>query len=400
MSGTDDLPLVISWFPTAMPAGPAIGDPERTTWGAFCGVFRFRREGGKDGPCFVPARFTLEPDKRHVRRLAGNLIARTAVALDVETNKATGEIPPDGGQVMERIKATGKAALSYTSHNHTAAAPRYRIVLPLSQEIDADLPAAEVIADRLQLTGVIDRSKLSAAVAFYLPSAAYGSLGIHDMVAIGGDPIDAVWMRQEAGALLAERQAEQDRIAAVAHAEAAARREAKIAAGFNPDDSLIEKLRPRFDLDEVLRSHGYATAGSARGRKYRHPNSASGLFGADIRTFAGIERVFSHNATDPLHPSNLPAWCRVTALDALDVVIILDFGGDRTRALRELAERFGTNKTDERRELAKLIFRLIHQQAPQEAIEASAYAEGVRLGLSRAEVVEVATWCANEEQEA
>ena len=48
------LPLTISWFPTASPTGPAIGDPERMTWGAFCGVFWWRREGEKDGPNFVP----------------------------------------------------------------------------------------------------------------------------------------------------------------------------------------------------------------------------------------------------------------------------------------------------------------------------------------------------------
>jgi hypothetical protein len=30
-AATDDLPVVISWFPTAEPDGPAYGDPERTT---------------------------------------------------------------------------------------------------------------------------------------------------------------------------------------------------------------------------------------------------------------------------------------------------------------------------------------------------------------------------------
>ena len=35
MTPANDLPLVVSWFPTAKPDGPAIGDPERTTWRAF-----------------------------------------------------------------------------------------------------------------------------------------------------------------------------------------------------------------------------------------------------------------------------------------------------------------------------------------------------------------------------
>src|SRR4051812_37748156 len=93
-TGTVDIPLMVSWFPTAMPTGPAIGDPELTTWGAFCGAFWWRREGEKDGPNFVPARFKLEADSRHVRRLKANLLTRTAIALDIEANKETGERPP------------------------------------------------------------------------------------------------------------------------------------------------------------------------------------------------------------------------------------------------------------------------------------------------------------------
>jgi hypothetical protein len=391
---TDDLPLVVAWFSTAFPHGPALGDPESLTWGAFCGVFWFRREGGKDGPGFVAARFSPDPNHPHsVRRLDRNVVARTAVALDCEINSKTGEIPPAIPDVVTRIRGQSWAGLLYSSHGHSSAAPRYRIVLPLTTELAPDLPAPEVIAARLHLTGVLDTSKLGAVALFYLPSAATGRLEDHDdAVVIHGDAVDAAWMRQEAGALLAQRQAEQDRIAAVAHAAAVARREAKIAAGFDPDSSLIEKLRPCFDLDNVLRSHGY----DKRGTKYRHPQSTSGVHGAGIKTFGGIERVFSHNATDPLHASNLPNWCDgVTALDAIDVVVILDFAGDRARALRELAERFGISKTEERRAVAKLIFRLRRQNASQQAIEAGAYAEGHRLGMSQAEVIEVALWCAS-----
>jgi hypothetical protein len=198
-------------------------------------------------------------------------------------------------------------------------------------------------------------------------------------------------MRECAGIILAARQAEADRIAAEANVEAAARREAKIAAGFDPNDSLIEKLRSCFDLDDVLRAHGYEKSGT----KYRHPNSSSGSYGADIKTFGGIERVFSHNGTDPLHAANLPAWCGgVTALDVIDVVTILDFGGDRRKALRELAERFNMTKAPERKVVATLIFRMLRQQAPQEAIEAAAFAEGERRGLTRDEVCQVARWVA------
>src|SRR5262249_4022095 len=147
----------------------------------------------------------------------------------------------------------------------------------------------------------------------------------------------AEWVREAAGAALAQRQAEQERVSAEAHAAAQARLEARIAAGFDPDDSLIVKLRARLDLRSVLTSYGYEQSGT----KYRHRNSQSGQFGADIKVIGGIERVYSHNAGDPLHRDNLPDYCGgVTALDAFDVVTILEFGGDRDRALRELAECF------------------------------------------------------------
>lgn len=386
----DDVPMMIAWFDRAILENrPAIGDPECTTWGNFAGVFWWRREGEKDGPNFVPARFKLEPDGRHVRRLKRNLLARTAVALDCEVNKQTGELPPAINDSVARIRGAGWAGVLYTSHNHSHDAPRYRIVLPLSEEIAHELPAPEVVAERLGLRGVLDESKLVASSLFYLPSANYEDLDHHHTEVIAGSAIEAAWMRNAAGTILAAREAEKERLAAAAHAEAVARREAKIAAGFDPDDSLIEKLRVHFDLAGILLSHGYDKAGD----KFRHPNSTSGSFGADIKTFGGIERVFSHNGTDPLHASNLPEWCGgVTALDAVDATIILDFAGDRKKALHSLAERFGLTKAEERKKLAALIFRLIRRSAPQQVIEAGAVAEGLRLELSRAEINEVAAW--------
>jgi hypothetical protein len=266
-------------------------------------------------------------------------------------------------------------------------------VLQLPVEVDHNLPVVEVIADRLALASVIDSSKIGAASLFYLPSAALDQLDHHQTEVLDGAPVDAAWMRQEAGAILAARHAEADRIAALAHADAAARQEAKIAAGFDPDDSLIEKLRSRFDLADVLQSRGY----ERNGTKFRHPNSSSGSYGADIKVFDGIERVFSHNGTDPLHSGNLPAWCgSVTALDAFDTVAILDFAGDRNKAMTQLAQRFGLTKADERKAVARLIWRLVRKQAAQEEIERAALAEGARLGLTMAEVCRVAAWVASQ----
>ncbi len=388
-----DLALTISWFLTGMPRGPAIGDPERTTWENFCGVVSsYRRENDKkDGVNFIAARFQPEPDGKHVRRLGRNLIARTAIALDIEANKKTGEDPPDFAEAVARVRQSGWAGIAYTSHSHSLFNTRYRLVLPLSEEIDPELPAVELIAGHLLLHGVFDQSKRGASSIFYLPSCPPGLLYLHEVAVIDGAPIDADWVRCVAGEMLAERKAEQDRIAAEARAQAEARRQAKIAAGHAPDDSLIAKIRDRLDLEHLLLSHGY----DKRGDKFRHPNSTSGSYGADIKVFAGIERVYSHNANDPLHRDSLPIWCGgVTALDAVDVAIILDHGSNRSAGLRGLAERCGLTRTREWKAIAALLFRLIRERVPQEKIEAAAYAEGTRQGLTPWEVCEVSRWVA------
>ena len=90
--------------------------------------------------------------------------------LDCETNKGTGEVPPSFADAVAQIKAMGLAAAVYTSHNHTPAAPRYRIVLPLSGEIAPYLPVVEVIADQLGLAWRAGSEQAGASSLFYLPS--------------------------------------------------------------------------------------------------------------------------------------------------------------------------------------------------------------------------------------
>ncbi len=334
---TASLPLTISRFPTAFPTGPAFGTMERTTWGAFAALFRQRRQGVKDGPNFVPATFKPEPDGM-VRRLKENLVTRTAVALDCETSKKTGEVPPPFADAVAQIKIEGWAAVAYTSHNHTAAAPRYRIVLPLSQEIATKLPAVEVIADYLRLLGVLDTSKLGAASLFYFPSAAPGHLAHHETVVVDGWPIDGAWMRECAGIILAEREAEQERQRAEAMEAATRRREERIRQGFDPNNSIIESIRDRLDLAGELIGHGYKQVGN----KFLYPKSETGVAGVYVLPGRdGVDRVYSHHAADPLAAGNLPSWCRAKAIDVVDVLTILDYGGDQRAALAALALRFG-----------------------------------------------------------
>jgi hypothetical protein len=258
--------------------------------------------------------------------------------LDCETNKKTGEVPLPVELVVARLEGQGWATVVYTSHNHAPGAPRYRIVLLLSEEIATCLPAVEVIADLLGLLGVLDTSKIGASSLFYLPSASPGAVEHHEAVVIDGCPIDATWMAERAGALLAVREAEQARQRAEALEAATRRREERIRQGFDPNSSIIESIRDCLDLAGELIGHGYKPVGD----KYLYPASETGVAGVYILSGRdGIARVYSHHAADPLAAGNLPSWCRAKAIDVVDLVTILDFGGDQKAALRTLALRFG-----------------------------------------------------------
>jgi hypothetical protein len=287
-------------------------------WDQFTQVFKHRREGVKDGPCFATARFKLEADNRHVRRLKGNVIARTAVALDIEPNKAMGEIPPTPEAALERVQALGWSCLLYTSHSRRPGADRYRMVFPLSSEIPPEILAPDIVAETLRLNGVLDRSKRGASSLFYLPSSDADE-DWHQCHVIDGSPLDAKTITQAGQAILDAEAAKAQAEATRAAEEVAARRAERITQGFDQDDRPIEKIRAHLDLAELLRAHGY----DQRGTKWRHPNSSSGMYGADIKTFSGVDRVFSHNASDPLHADNLPDWCTVKAIDAFDAAAIL-----------------------------------------------------------------------------
>jgi hypothetical protein len=387
---TRDIRMTISWFETAFPVGPAYGDPEVMTWDHFTQVFKHRREGVKDGPCFATARFKLEADNRHVRRLKGNVIARTAIALDIEANKETGEIPPTMEASLDCVQALGRACLGYTSHSHRPGADRYRLVFPLSDELAPEIPAPEIVAKFLRLDGVLDRSKRGASSLFYLPSSEADEPW-HQCHVIDGAPLNADAITRAGQAILDAEAANAQVEAAKAAEERAQRRLERLEQGIDPDDSLIEKIRAHLDLSDILRAHAY----DQRGTKWRHPNSSSGMYGADIKTFGGIERVFSHNASDPLHADNLPDWCTVSAIDSFDAATILQYGGDRNMAMRQMAKRFGLTKTTEKKALAKLLFQMIRRQALQGAIEIAAYDEGAKIGLSRQEIFRVARYVAD-----
>lgn len=375
----------VAWFDRALDrSGPAYGTPETLSWDDFTTIFRHRRIGEKDGTCFVPARFKSEPGRRHVRRLKANVIARTGIALDVELNKKTGEIPPNPMAALRRVKSQGWCCIIYSSHSHQPAGNiRYRLVLPISAEIAPEFSAPLIVAVRLGLDGVLDHSKITPASVFYCPSQDSVYSDHHFAQRLQGGAVEAAWLVQEGQALLAAAEAQ-------AQAETAARLATKAARGVTAEDSLIERIKEHLDLEQILLSHGYDKQGSKKGARFKNPESSSGIAGGKI--FGNGERFFTHNASDPLHEDNLPDWCDVRAVDAFDATVILDFNGDHKKALRDLAGRFGLNKNSEKKKLAAMMFSLIKRQVSQIEFDSAVFEDGKRLGLSREEVCQTAKW--------
>jgi hypothetical protein len=91
-----------------------------------------------------------------------------------------------------------------------------------------------------------------------------------------------------------------------------------------------------------------------------------------------------------------PSWCTVSAIDAFDAVVILEFSGDRERGLRELAQRFGINRNEECRETRRLAFSLLRMGLPSTCILARLHEQNnSRANPLPAEVVRAsAIWCA------
>jgi hypothetical protein len=303
-------------------------------------------------PWLKLARFgELRSDKNSLRHDA-NVLAITGIEADYDGKQMAFE------DAVVILRAAAISAIVYTSPSFTEDAPKWRILCFLSREY----PPAE--HDRLLgrlnglFGGIFDPASWALSQSYY-----YGSVNrnpSHRVVVVEGDPLD---LRDDLDATAIRPALRETQVQQRASRPASA-----------VGDSLIEQIRVRLDLGAVLASHGYAR----RGDVYRHPNSQSGSYGLNIRTFSGIERVYSHNGGDPLHPGNLPAWTAgVTAIDVVDVVAILDFGGDRTRAMRDLAARFGLATAPEPR--AVPFERLWEAAVPLPGTPAATWLQGLRL---------------------
>jgi hypothetical protein len=172
------------------------GERKATTWERIAGTLTDHKPGERDGSLFSGCTF-------NGRRARANVEARGLYCLDIEASKTTGEIPPTPEETAALIAARGWRGVIYTTWNHTAEMPRYRVVLPPERQIERAGDVDAVVADgavtlglakMIGLEGVIDRTKICAESMFYLPR--HGAERDYFATEIPGEPID--------GATLAE----------------------------------------------------------------------------------------------------------------------------------------------------------------------------------------------------
>ena len=221
------------------------GSVARTIWPTFVDRTTNHRVGPKATKLIAGALFCGT-------RAQKNVLSRTCYMLDIETNKATGEVPPDADYVRAEMQKRGWAGVIYSTHSHTQEAPRYRVALPPETAIDINQDPAALAEDGIRalglaaalgLAGVVDGTKLGAESMFYLPTHAPDAP--HFGVAVEGRAITAAELAEalEAGKRL---RADEDQYQEAAQEQRPAR-----------GDSVIAAYNASATVAELLERHGY-----------------------------------------------------------------------------------------------------------------------------------------------
>lgn len=238
--------------------------------------------GPKDGTAISVATFAGT-------RSSDNLAMRTAIALDVETSKTTGEIAPDPQVVGERLASRGLAGVVWTTFSHTPGQPRYRVVVPLDRPIVLDEINfmfdhwfAPALSRALGIEGVCDRTKYGAASIFYLPRFAPGTEA-------------HVFARVVEGRLLAQEAAIQT--ARRLHDADMNQQRAELVGAFQMDPKVVDLIRKFNDahaIEDLLDRYGYRR----RGKRWKSPHQSTNSVGAtEVRRDQG-ERWLSFSESD------------------------------------------------------------------------------------------------------
>ncbi len=133
----------------------------------FRAMDRDRQCAAKDCGGFVGGR--LKDGKRR----AGSVLCRTLITLDYDHAPA---LPMAEQPVVLALARSGWTALVYTTHSHSEASPRFRVVIPLKVPLPPDRyeEVARAVAAELGTEG-IDSTTYDAERLFFWPSTSKGA---------------------------------------------------------------------------------------------------------------------------------------------------------------------------------------------------------------------------------
>jgi len=221
------------------------------------------REGAKDGSAISPGLTDGVRGRDHITH-------RTLVALDVEADKSTGQVPPSPQTLALYIKTLRIAAVVWTTWSHSEEDPRYRVIIPLDKPIDlgaapqgVDRMCAAVAAANLRLNGVVDQGKLGSSSIFFLARHRAGH-------PFWSTVIEGTM--QNSGELLA---------VSIMAAEGAAMKAAQLEAlrattQFPPElRALMDAYNDGHDLEQMFVKYGYRRHGDRWKSRYQQPASAA-----------------------------------------------------------------------------------------------------------------------------
>jgi len=226
----------------------------------------------------------------------------------------------------------GVAYLAYTTSSHQqdkggVTANRWKVIIPLANPIGHEQYAP--LAMGLSLHHGADPAQARAQQVFYAPNklspgAPYEFIDATDRPLLEASDTSNPLV---VGALSAYRQEQERKERQAKQAPVKPRTVSATSAG------IIGKVCQQFDIESELLRNGYRRVG----KKYLSPQSSTGVPGVYIFTAEdGTERAYSHHGeSDQL--SNLNHGGH--SLDVFDVLVTLDYAGDVSRAVADLAPK-------------------------------------------------------------
>jgi len=324
----------------------------RRPWSALGCYLAQHQEGAKDGPAIACGTFSGT-------RGRGSLVARTLVALDVEAPKSAILQPPAPADAAARLEALGLTGTVWTTHSHADVAPRYRVIVPLSEPMPlnsdemsrADGCVPRLLAQALDLEAVTDFSKSGSESLFFLPRHEAGSA--YWSAFVGGRPLAMSATRQQAmemAARLAATQRTADRsVRGGGHNTSSWPAVLEAHRGLGPDFAVkhaIDGWNLAHPLEDLLVGKGYVRAGRDR---WRSPLQTGGkcVQGHSPavslhRHTDGRETWTSFSNSDDAAGLGAPAppgrpYTRFG--ESFDIAVHFDFGGDYRAAAATLLGR-------------------------------------------------------------